>query len=810
MWLLFMKIIYRSILKELISFFLLGLVIFSFILLLERIIYLIDLSFKQGVPFLITLKLLIYIFPTFAIFTIPVSLLVASVTVFSRLSSDGEIVALKASGFSLYRLLIPGVILSLFVALVNAFFILWGQPWGNQAFKKALFQLVESQANLNLKEGVFNDYPGGLVIYVREIPLGEARLKRVVISDTRDQESSQIIFGEEGVLVSNPGGANPVLALKNGSIHKIFGDKGKYELLNFSSYQLSLGGYNMWDQEEGSKKSSKEMTFKEIREKLNEWVQSKPRDYRESRYYYKVLTEFHRKFSLPYACLVLGLLGIPLGIKNQRSGRSGGFAISIVVLTIYNMLSVTSEGLAEGGGIHPLLALWIPNLILTLVTVYVIYKVGQELPFKGLERLVEWVEEWLDKLIKGLERPLGWGKRWRDKWKKKKGSEPFRGVSQGKNITPPKQGLYSGLLVQPRLKILNRYLAREYGKILFFGLGAFVSIYFLVEFIGRLEDMAQHGTELYYLFLYFVYKLPAIIYQVLPFAILLSSIVTITLLGRNNELTAIKSCGISLYRLSVPLLMLGLLFSFFSFLGNEFLLPYTNHQADQILRVKIKKRIPRGVFKNTKIWYRGEDNTIWHIQLLAPAGKVMRGVTLLKFDEQEWLKERVDADRVEWKDKRFMFLSGYARNFSPDGSMQSHYFSQREVYSTEQIEDFRIVQKTPEQMSFRELYGFVQKLRINGFDATAYTVDMHSKLSLPMACLIMVIVGIPFSLRSSRSGGLPLGIIFSLFLGFAYWLLYFIGISLGHAGRLPPLVAAWSTDILFLAVAIYLILSDRQ
>lgn len=793
-----MKIIYRSILKELALLFFLSLVIFSFILLLERIVYLIDLSFKQGIPLLTTLKLLMFIFPAFAIVTIPVSLLVASVVVFSRLSSDGEIMALKASGFSLYRLLIPGAILSLLVALADAFFILYGQPWGNHAFKEALYKLVETQANLDLKEGVFNDFPGGLVIYVKEKPLGESRLKRVVISEAKDQESSQMVFGEEGVLVSNTGKAKPVLVLKNGSIHNSFSDKGKYELLNFSSYQLSLGDHNRLEQEESAKKSGKEMTFSEIREKLNEWVISQPRDNRERRYYNKVLTEYHRKFSLPFACFVLGLLGIPLGIKNQRSGRSGGFAISIVVLTIYNMFSVTGEGLAEKGRVLPLLALWIPNLILTLVTVYVIYKVGQELPFRGLEKLLDWGEIGLSKLVKRLERPLGWAKRWLDK------------LRQRKYKAPVKPRLLSGLWVQRRLKILNSYISREYGKILILGLGVFASIYFLVEFINRIEDMAEHGGDLHDLFLYFFYKLPAIIYQVLPFVILLSSILTLTIFARNNELTAIKSCGISLYRLSLPLLMLGLLFSLLSFMGNEFILPYTNHQADQILRVNIKKRIPKGVFKNTRIWYRGEDNTIWHIKLLAPAGKEMRGVSLFQFDEKDRLKRRLDADKVEWRGERFRFLSGYARNFKPDGSMESHPFSQEEVHSTEQIEDFKIVQKTPEQMSLRELYGFVKKLRINGFDATEYTVDMHSKLSLPIACLIMVLIGIPFSLRSSRSGGLFWGIIFGLFLGFSYWLLYYICISLGHAGRLPPLVAAWSADILFLSVAIYLILSDRQ
>jgi LPS export ABC transporter permease LptG/LPS export ABC transporter permease LptF len=794
-----MKIIYRYIFKELLYLFFFGLIIFTFILLLERISYLIDLSFRQGVSFIITLKLLIFILPTFLIITIPISLLVASVVGFSRLSTDGEIVALKASGFSLYRLLIPGALLSLGIAVVNTFLILYAQPWGNQAFKEALFQLMESQVNFNLKGGVFNDISGNLVIYVKEIPVGSSHWKKVVISDIRDKSSSQIIIGEEGFLATGPHTPSPILTLKNGAIHKSFKDKSKYELLNFATYQLSLGTYNdsFTQADKTNKKRSKEMTFAEIKERLQRWKESKPKDLREKQYYYHILTEFHRKFSVPFSCFILGLLGIPLGIRNQRSGRSGGFAISIVVLTLYNMLSAMGEGLAEKGELHPLLGLWIPNLILTLVAFYLIFKVGQELPFSTLEKIVDQGKRWLS------------GEKWLAYWKKLSWRKPdkardrFRGKSEVQKHTKP-------LFSWRGIKILNLYIIREYIKILSLGLAIFVSIYFLIELIGRIEDMAKHGADFYYLFLYFFYKFPAIIYQVLPFAVLLSSILTITLLARTNELTAIKSCGISLYRLSLPLIMLGLLLSGLSFLGNEILLPYTNQQAEEILRVKIKKRIPKGVFKNTKIWYRGEDNTIWHIKLLSPAGKLMRGVTLLRFDKDDQLKERVDAERVEWKNGRFIFSEGYTREFHADGSLYTIPFAQREVYSTEQIDDFRIVQKTPDQMGFRELYAFIKKLRTNGFDATEYTVDLYGKLSLSLACLIMVMLGIPFSLRSSRSGGLPLGTIFSIFLGFSYWLLSSIGISLGHTGQLPPLVAAWGTDALFLAAAVYLILSDRQ
>jgi len=789
-----MKIIYRYILRELLSLFLLGLLIFTLILLLERIGYLVELSFRQGVPLLTTLKVLVYILPGFLVITMPIALLVASVVGFSRLSSDGEIIALKAAGFSLYRLLIPGILLSSLVGLLDTYLIIYAQPWGNQAFKRALVQIIGSNLNFNLKPGIFNDVPGGLVIYVQEIEAEDARWRKVIISDSRTRDSRQIITAEEGMISRGKTGNNPIMVLKNGSIHKSFPERGKYELLNFSSYQLSLQPDNASDVlEELRKKKSRDLTFREIKEKLQSWQVSPPKTHREWKHYHKVLTEYYRKFFLPLSCLILGLLGIPLGIKNQRSGRSGGLAISIVVLTLYNLLLVAGEGLAEKGQLHPLWGLGIPNLLLILVTSYLIYKVGREAPFTTVDRALTLADRVKDYL-----------KEW--------GEARYRCLRR----RTPEQGDGSVLLGIKRpffgqgIRILNLYILREFLKILLFGLIVFTSIYFMIELIGRIEEAAEHGAHLYYLLLYFGYKLPGIVYQILPFSVLLSSILTITLLSRNNELTAIRAGGISLYRLTLPLMILGLLLSLLSFLANEFLLPYTNYQAKRVLRIKIKKRIPKGLYKNTQIWYRGEDNTIWHIGLLSPAKRLMQDVIMLRFDEAHHLQERLDAPRVEWNQGRFIFYQGYKRSFLSDGSLITRPFTQEEVISSETIEDFRIVQKTPEQMSFKELYSFIRKLRVNGFDATQYLVDLYAKFSTPLANLIMVLLGIPFSLRSSRSGGLTLGFIFSIFLGFSYWLLSSIGLSLGHADRLPAPLAAWGSNILFLGASLYLILTERQ
>jgi len=185
-------------------------------------------------------------------------------------------------------------------------------------------------------------------------------------------------------------------------------------------------------------------------------------------------------------------------------------------------------------------------------------------------------------------------------------------------------------------------------------------------------------------------------------------------------------------------------------------------------------------------------------------------VTLFRLGEDNRLRERLDATRSRWEEgKGFSFLKGILRTFDGKGSFQASLFSEMQVPSSEKLEDFMLIQKEPKEMSLREVSVYVKKVQANGYDANKYLVDLHSKLAFPFACLVMTLVGIPFSLRFSRSGGVALGIVLGIFLGFAYWILFSIGIALGKAGSLPPLAAAWGGNILFITLGFAFLLKRR-
>ncbi|MFQ6111555.1 MAG: LPS export ABC transporter permease LptG [Nitrospinota bacterium] len=360
------------------------------------------------------------------------------------------------------------------------------------------------------------------------------------------------------------------------------------------------------------------------------------------------------------------------------------------------------------------------------------------------------------------------------------------------------------------MRIVRRYVLREFLRLFGLALAAALNIFLIAEFIERIDDFIEKGAELGDALAYFIYKIPLMLYWSAPLAVLLATILSLLLLSRNNEVTAMRACGISLYSIVKPILLAGLLLSAICFLANEYIIPYTNRQVNHIFNVKIKKYAPRGLLRQNRIWYRSEDNTIWHIEAFDPRTDTMKDVTLYRLDERNRLSQRVDARLVRWDGEGWLFEEGVVREFPAEGVLVSRSFDSRRFILPEKPADFKQTHKEPEEMSFAEMRSYIQGLRANGFDTTKYAVDLQAKLAFPLVSFIMVLVGIPFSLKTSRSGGVALGIGLTFLIGFSYVVLFYLGISLGHAGRLPPLLSAWSTNIIFVGTGLYLMTGVRS
>ncbi len=381
-----LRTLHRYILREISTYFLLCVFLLTFLLLVNRMFQLTDLVINKGVPIAIVGKLLLTIIPVLLLVTLPMAVLVACILGFSRLSNDSEFVAMTASGMSLYAQLLPVALVGLFAAATSTGLMAYGLPWSHQMTNSLRYEILQSQASIiEIREQVFNDSFEGLVIYVRKSGRRNSALRGILISDTRDPKNQQVIFAERGMVVRDQERKNLFLRLASGTIHKVAAaskekrpaspknqstpltslQDNQYQVVQFGSYDLNLNLTRTLSEGKALRVRLRALPFSELRQKI---AQGKPGSRRHNAF----LVEFHQRFATPFACLALALLGAPLGVQNRRSGRHGGFAISLIVIFAYYILSSFSEGMGENGTLPAFLSAWGPNVLLFGVALWAI------------------------------------------------------------------------------------------------------------------------------------------------------------------------------------------------------------------------------------------------------------------------------------------------------------------------------------------------------------------------------------------------------------------------------------------------------
>jgi lipopolysaccharide export system permease protein len=346
------RILSFYIIREISSLFLLGIVIFTLVLLMGRLISLTDLVVSRGVPIADVSRMILYLIPSFLVLTIPMAFLLAVLLAFGRLSADNEIVVLKASGLSLMQMLPPVIACALVAVLLGLGTSTIGVPWGNSAFRELSMQVLKRNVTATIREKTFWDDIPGVVMYTDRYDEQSHVLKGVVINDGRNPDRPMTIFARDGVITSASGSRALLLSLHDGSIH-ISGNAGLYRLIHFGEYGMTVG-----EKANGIALSRNEadMWLSELQSRIDDPGTS-------ARDRLRMLTEFHSRFIFPFASLVFAILAVPLGIQNRRSGKSGGFTVSISVILAYYVLTAVVRSFAEKGAVPPVIALWVPNFI---------------------------------------------------------------------------------------------------------------------------------------------------------------------------------------------------------------------------------------------------------------------------------------------------------------------------------------------------------------------------------------------------------------------------------------------------------------
>jgi len=777
----------RYFLRELAPPFAIGVALFTFFLILDRLYNLTDLVITRGVPFHLVLQLLVFMLPSFLAHTLPMALLVAVLLAGGRLAADLEVVAFKAAGVSLLRLFRPIAVGALAVALATAALTLALTPLANREFQSQLFTVLQTRAVAGLKERVFNTSFGDVIVYVEDISASQVGLRGVIVSDERDATLSRIITAAEGRLLTDEKTRRITLRLLNGGLNEAdvlpadpprhvvvddpptrgAADPRRYRYTAFAIYDMNLTVPSPLRAGARIDKPEKDLSLPELLARIEE-LRDAPLDRRSH------AAELHKRFAFPAAALIFAMLGFPLAVRSHRGGRSIALVGTLAILVSYYLILSSLENIALRGRMSVALAIWTPNALFGAAGAALLALTALEWRPPRVPRLW-WA---VDALWQRLPRR--------------------RRRRQERVATGPRDTTL----------IIDRYLLRQFLTFIGIGLAVAAALFIVVDLLQTIDRYVRVKPPLVYIVEHFVYALPVALYHGLPIVMLVATIFLFLTLTRWHELTALKAAGISLYRASAPILLCGAVVAVGAGLFQEFVLPVLNERGEEVDRVKIRGQLPKHLRSRTRLWLRSSDTRFYRVELLNPATSDLYGVTVLEIDGKFRLVNRLDARRAHWTPAGWELTEGAFRRIGADGRVATVPFVRTALELEETIRDFTEIQKPPSAMSFRELREYVARLEAAGFHVKKYLVDMYAKLSEPLKNLIMVLVAIPFALQSPRGGRLY-GIALAIGIMAAYIVVDSSARAFARAELLPPLLAAWTANVIFLGLGASLFLRAR-
>jgi len=359
------------------------------------------------------------------------------------------------------------------------------------------------------------------------------------------------------------------------------------------------------------------------------------------------------------------------------------------------------------------------------------------------------------------------------------------------------------------MSILDRYIATAWLRLLALCLVSFVAVYLVLDMMDKIPRFIRAGGAVPDMVGFFVCKLPEMVGQTAPFSILMATLLTLGLLSRNSEITAMRSCGVSLLRISLPMLALGLLASLLLLVNAELVVPKSYERMDYIERVAIRKQGVYAVFKRNNIWFRSEAMIV-QARLFDPQEKTLKGVVVWTVDRSMNPLGRIDAESAEFRSGVWTLKNAVLKEFNNGAGLTMRSVPAMDIALNLKVDDLKVLDNSADNLSYRKLKEYADNLSRGGYQAFRYLTMMHTKLSAPFAAFVMVILGIPFALRNSRSGGIALGIGASVAIGFAYFVVNAVLLSYGRSGVLPPLVAAWGANFLFVLGGIWLAMTAKS
>jgi LPS export ABC transporter permease LptG/LPS export ABC transporter permease LptF len=781
-----MRTIDRYVIREILPPTLLALLIFTFLLVLPPVMDYLENLLAKGVTFGTAARILWLLVPQALGLTIPMALLVGVLIGLGRMSGDREAVALLACGVSPYQLLRPIGALAVVAALATGYVMIVAIPGANQTFREITFSVVAQHAETEIRPRVFfQDFPGW-VLYARDEPdPGQPGWKKMIVANTNTAGETTMYLAERGHLVVDRDQRTVDLVLVNGTSYRTAA-AGESDYIRFTG-ETVLG-------------LNPEAVFPSvnvgpgIREKsiaaLQEDVASKRADGQSP--HNEVMT-IQQKFSIPAASLVFAVIGLALGMTVARDGKLAGFVVGILVIFAYYIVMFLAESLTKGFYLNMYLSRWVPNIVLGAF---------------GVGALV-WRARYASGRLPIADRLVWFGHQAAALVTRRAMATPRNAVPAGSPVDgrprPPVLVVRLPRLRLPGPSLLDRYISRTYLRIAGLSFLALLGLFYISTFLDKSDKIFKGEATVIDVVTLLVYSTPKFVYFIIPIAALLSVLVTFGLLARSSELTVMKACGISLYRASLSVVVLSLVFSAVIFGMEQRLLALANRQAE-IVDSKIRGRAPRVFDAVNRQWVVGRTGAIYHYSYFDPERKELARLTIYEPREDNLgLVSATAADRAQYQG-RWVGHQVRVGQFAA-GSPQWTTFAERQL-PLEPPDYFESEQPVAEMMNVAELRRYVDEISASGLNVVHLAVELQHKLAFPFVTLVMTLLAIPFGVSTGRRGALyaiGLGIILAL----SYWIVTSLFVALGKSGLLAPVLAAWTPNIIVLGAAIYVFLTVR-
>jgi LPS export ABC transporter permease LptG/LPS export ABC transporter permease LptF len=765
------RILTRYIWKEVLSHALLGGVLFTFILLMKYLGQLLEMAARNSASMGSVAKIFLFLLPNTLSLTIPMAVLVGVLLGLSRLAADSEITAMRAVGIGVWFFVRVVSVVAVVGWGVSLFDSLYVAPRATAALLHVESTLKDEQASFAVQPRVFYEDFKNYVLYVQDIRAGTgaSRWERIFLADLTDPTSPKVTTAEDAV-VADRGAHTILMRLRNGTEHEQVIDDGtpQYHVSTFleSEIPLTIGA-----QEDAHIGHNDTPILAMSNRVLYEHTKGPG-----GRIY---SIELHKRFAYPAACLVLMLIGIPLGISSQRGGKSTGFVVAIALVFIYYFFSSTGVNLAREGKLPVFVGVWAANMIFG---------------FFGLL------------LLRQMSVGGGVGAQFVAVFSKLKKANLFGPKNEPTESKPRgDRGRFP--------LILDDYVLREFLTTFFMVLISFVLLLLVFTFFELLDDIIRNRTPLVTVGEYLINLTPSMIYLITPLGVLVAVLVVFGVLARTSEFTAMKATGISLYRVMVPIVVVSTIIALALFLFDESYVPGANRRQEA-LRSVIKGRPAQTFLRPDQKWMFGRQDPgkpgrIFYYQFFDPDQDRFANLTVFEFNPENFsISRRIFASSVHWEPQlqQWVFEHGWERRF--DGEAVSK-------YSPFTVQGFPEINEPPQyfskqalqssEMTFTQLQRYIRDLRQSGFDTKQLSVQLNIKLAYPLVTLIMAVLAIPFALSMGRRGSLT-GIATAIGLAIAYWVVQGLFEALGGVNLLPTLLAAWSPDLLFGLMGAYLLL----